>query len=48
MQFHPPTGVTHCVDAYFTHASGEDNKLAAPNLIVVKATRLEIYTLRCA
>ncbi|KAI8464986.1 MAG: CPSF A subunit region-domain-containing protein [Monoraphidium minutum] len=56
-EFHPPTGVTHCVDAYFTHAApaaarggaaaaagGADaDSGAAPDLVIARATRLEVY-----
>jgi hypothetical protein len=65
-QFHSPTGVTHCADAFFTRApppggAGSDAtapahappaadtagaEAAAPNLIVARATRLEVYSPR--
>ncbi len=66
-QFHPPTGVTHCADAWFTrpaaagsgsgsgdHSAATTNttadtsssSAAAPDLIVIRATRLEVYTPR--
>ncbi len=44
-QVHPPTGITHCVEAYFTHAAGKDRE-HPPNLIVARGKRLEVYNVR--
>lgn len=44
-QAHPPTGITHCAEAFFTNAAKKDGS-RLPNLIVVRATRLEVYGLR--
>ena len=48
LQLHPPTGVTHAVAGFVTHAQprsqGESTQL--PDLIVARGTLLQIFTVR--
>jgi hypothetical protein len=46
VQLHPPTGITHCVEAFFTHAASKQQGAVAPNLVVARGTRLEVYGLK--
>jgi hypothetical protein len=49
VQVHPPTAVSHCVEAYFTHpapAAQDAAAAAPPNLILARGTRLEVYALK--
>lgn len=53
LQVHPPTAVSHCVEAYFTHPAPARQDAAAaaaaaapPNLILARGTRLEVYALK--
>ena len=47
-QVHPPTGVTLCKNAYFTHVprQSRDSPKAIPNLILVCSSLLQIYSVR--
>eukprot|EP00884_Botryococcus_braunii_P001192 jgi/Botrbrau1/11073/Bobra.0302s0015.1 len=44
----PPSGVSHSCTAYFTHSSRpyKGGPLATPNIIIVRATLLQIYTVK--
>ena len=48
-QVHPPTGVTHCSAAFFTHVEprGRSHTHVLPNLVVARSTLLQIFTVRC-
>jgi hypothetical protein len=54
MQVHPPSVVTHCVEAYLTHAAARARPAAStaaagavpPNLVLARGTRLEVYALK--
>ncbi|WIA38397.1 hypothetical protein OEZ86_001723 [Tetradesmus obliquus] len=45
-ELHPPTAISHCVEAFFTHAASKQQGAAvAPNLVVARGTRLEVFSL---
>jgi hypothetical protein len=46
VQLHPPTAVSHCAEAFFTHAASKQQGAVAPNLVVARGTRLEVYSLK--
>lgn len=48
LQLHPPTAVTHCVEAYFTHAAGQTDASVStpPNLVIARGTRIEVHSLK--
>lgn len=58
MQVHPPTAVTHCTAAWLTHAQRQQGSGSAdgddgggsgdplPDLVVVRSTQLELYSVR--
>ncbi|KAK9815325.1 hypothetical protein WJX72_001813 [[Myrmecia] bisecta] len=49
-ELHPPTGVTQCCSAFFTHVAGKGSVAGSvlPNLVIVRATLLQIYTVRAS
>lgn len=47
-QVHPPTGVSFCAAAYFTHVEAHGARRTPPNVLLVRATRLEVLFVRCA
>ena len=45
-QIHPPSAVSHCCQAYLTHAASRTGHASPPNLVLVRATLLQIYSAR--
>ena len=43
-QIMPPSGVTHCATAFFTHLPLLGG--AQPNLLLARSTHLDVYALR--
>ncbi|KAK9839426.1 hypothetical protein WJX81_001424 [Elliptochloris bilobata] len=47
-EVHPPTGVSLCAAAYFTHVEERGASKTPPNVLLVRATRLEVLSVRAA